>query len=115
MNTLRPSSIVSPAPEVEAARVYPIPYPDYTMDVTGKCPCCGEWTWSAPCPSTSAIIDWTFAPRLRGRKTTMRFKMFHPGAGSQDGLAHAVHLRRTSSRISLCFASVRLTVSGYRR
>src|SRR5580692_9554051 len=71
------------APDEETAWVCPM-HPDYTMDISGKCPRCGmELVRAAPFDVRDYQLDFTTVPALvkPGQKATFRFKFFHPGTG----------------------------------
>ena len=81
------------APEEETAWVCPM-HPDYTMDVAGKCPRCGmDLVRATPFDVRDYQLDFRTEPALvkPGQKTTMRFKMFHPGTGEQVKKFEVVH------------------------
>ena len=83
----------SPAPDEETAWVCPM-HPDYTMDVAGKCPRCGmALVHAAPFDVRDYQLDFRTVPALvkPGQKTTMRFRMFHPGTGEQVKKFEVVH------------------------
>ncbi|HEY2845128.1 MAG TPA: heavy metal-binding domain-containing protein, partial [Bryobacteraceae bacterium] len=81
------------APETETAWVCPM-HPDYTMDVTGKCPRCGmELVRAAPFDVRDYPLEFRTTPALvkAGQKIAMRFKIFHPGTGEQIKQFEMVH------------------------
>ena len=72
------------APDQETAWVCPM-HPDYTMDVTGKCPRCGmDLVRAAAFDVRDYPLEFETTPALvrPGQKTTLRFKAFHPGTGA---------------------------------
>jgi len=81
------------APETETAWVCPM-HPDYTMDVTGKCPRCGmELVRAAPFDVRDYQLDFRTVPAVvkPGQKITMRFRIFHPGTGEAMKKFEVVH------------------------
>jgi len=81
------------APEQETAWVCPM-HPDYTMDATGKCPCCGmDLVRAAPFDVRDYNFDFRTEPAVvkPGQKFHMRFKIFHPGTGEQVKKFEVVH------------------------
>src|ERR1700675_4285083 len=81
------------APEQETAWVCPM-HPDYTMDVTGKCPRCGmDLLRAAPFDVRDYQFEFRTVPAAvrPGQKTKMQFKIFHPGTGKQVTKFEAVH------------------------
>src|SRR5262249_14893369 len=73
----------NPASDQETAWVCPM-HPDYTMDVTGKCPRCGmDLVRAAPFDVRDYSLDFQTVPALvrPGQKTSLRFKILHPGTG----------------------------------
>src|ERR1700731_1234700 len=73
-----PSSIPGngSAPDEETAWVCPM-HPEYTTDVTGKCPRCGmDLVRAAPFDVRDYRLDFRTTPAVvkPGQKTTMRFK-----------------------------------------
>jgi len=81
------------APEEETAWVCPM-HPDYTMDVTGKCPRCGmDLVRAAPFDVRDYRLDFRTVPSLvkPGQKTTMYFKIVHPGSGETVKKFEVVH------------------------
>jgi len=81
------------APENETAWVCPM-HPDYTMDVTGKCPRCGmELVRAAPFDVRDYQLDFRTVPAVvkPGQKISMRFRIFHPGTGEPMKKFEVVH------------------------
>jgi hypothetical protein len=81
------------APEEETAWVCPM-HPDYTMDVTGKCPRCGmDLVRAAPFDVRDYGLDFRTVPALvkPGRKTTMYFQIVHPGTRETVKKFEVVH------------------------
>jgi len=81
------------APDQETAWVCPM-HPDYTMDVTGKCPRCGmDLVRAAPFDVRDYPFDFRTVPAVvkPGQKFQMRFKIFHPGTGEQVKKFEVVH------------------------
>jgi rRNA maturation protein Nop10 len=81
------------APEEETAWVCPM-HPDYTMDVTGKCPRCGmDLVRAAPFDVRDYRLDFRTVPALvkPGQKTTMFFKIIHPGSAETVKKFEVVH------------------------
>ncbi len=81
------------APDEDTAWVCPM-HPDYTMDVSGKCPRCGmELVRAAPFDVRDYQLDFTTEPALvkPGQKATLRFKFFHPGTGEAVKKFEVVH------------------------
>ena len=84
-----------PAVDEETAWVCPM-HPDYTMDVTGKCPRCGmDLIRSAPFDVRDYQLDFETVPPVvkAGQKTTLRFKISHPGTGAIIKKFEVVHER----------------------
>jgi rRNA maturation protein Nop10 len=87
------SSQQGSAPEDETAWVCPM-HPDYTMDITGKCPRCGmDLVRAAPFDVRDYQLDFRTVPALvkPGQKTTMRFRILHPGTGQPVKKFEVVH------------------------
>ena len=75
---------LDPAAETETAWTCPM-HPDYTMDVSGKCPRCGmDLVRAAAFDVRDYPLEFETVPALvrPGQKTTLRFKAFHPGTGA---------------------------------
>src|SRR6185503_18921864 len=71
------------APDQETAWVCPM-HPDYTMDVTGKCPRCGmDLVRAAPFDVRDYQFDFRTVPSVvkAGQSTKLLFRIFHPGNG----------------------------------
>jgi hypothetical protein len=72
-------------------------HPDYTLDVQGNCPRCGmALVRSAPFDVRDYRLDFITVPAVvkPGQKTTLRFKIFHPGTGEQIKKFEVVHERQ---------------------
>ena len=81
------------APDQETAWVCPM-HPDYTMDVSGKCPRCGmELVRAAPFDVRDYQFDFRTVPAAvkPDQQITMQFKIFHPGTGKQVTKFEVVH------------------------
>jgi hypothetical protein len=82
-----------PAPDQEIAWVCPM-HPDYTMDISGKCPRCGmDLVRAAPFDVRDYQFDFRTIPAAvkPDQKITMQFKIFHPGTGKQVTKFEVVH------------------------
>src|SRR3977135_1032529 len=80
----------------ESAWVCPM-HPDYTMDIAGKCPRCGmALVRAAPFDVRDYRLDFRTVPAVvrPGVKTTLRFRLFHPGTGEAIKKFEAVHERQ---------------------
>ena len=83
-------------PNDETAWVCPM-HPDYTMDVTGKCPRCGmALVRAAPFDVRDYRLDFRTVPAVvkPGQKATLRFRIFHPGTGEPIKKFEVVHERQ---------------------
>src|SRR5256714_15349599 len=95
------ASMQSPAPtlpgeNVETAWVCPM-HPDYTMDIAGKCPRCGmALVRAAPFDVRDYRLDFQTVPAVvkPGLKTTLRFRIYHPGTGEAIKKFEIVHERQ---------------------
>jgi len=70
---------------------------DYTMDIAGKCPRCGmDLVRAAPFDVRDYQLDFRTVPALvkPGQKTTLRFRILHPGTGEQIRKFEVVHERQ---------------------
>ena len=70
---------------------------DYTEDVAGKCPRCGmELVRAAPFDVRDYRLDFRTVPAVvkPGQKTTLRFRIFHPGTGEAIKKFEVVHERQ---------------------
>ena len=80
-------------PESETAYVCPM-HPDYTVDIEGKCPRCGmALVRAAPYDVRDYRLDFATVPAVvkPGQKTTLRFRVFHPGTGEPIKRFEPVH------------------------
>src|SRR6266404_2352255 len=87
---------VQAPPEEETAWVCPM-HGDYTMEIAGKCPRCGmDLVRAAPFDVRDYQLDFRTVPALvkPGQKTTLRFRILHPGAGEQIRKFEVVHERQ---------------------
>ena len=87
---------VQAPPEEETAWVCPM-HGDYTMDIAGKCPRCGmDLVRAAPFDVRDYQLDFRTVPALvkPGQKTTLRFRILHPGTGEQIRKFEVVHERQ---------------------
>ena len=69
-------------------------HPDYTMDISGKCPRCSmDLVHAVPFDVRDYQLDFTTVPALvkPGQKTTLRFKFFHPGTREAVKKFEGVH------------------------
>src|ERR1700704_889200 len=81
---------------LETAWVCPM-HADYTMDIAGKCPRCGmALVRAAPFDVRDYGLDFQTVPAVvkPGVKTTLRFRIFHPGTGEAIKKFEAVHERQ---------------------
>jgi len=70
---------------------------DYTMEIAGKCPRCGmDLVRAAPFDVRDYQLDFRTVPALvkPGQKTTLRFRILHPGTGEQIRKFEVVHERQ---------------------
>jgi len=70
---------------------------DYTMDIAGKCPRCGmDLVRAAPFDVRDYQLDFRTVPALvkPGQKTSLRFRILHPGTGEQIRKFEVVHERQ---------------------
>lgn len=84
---------VPSSPEAETAFVCPM-HPDYTVDIQGNCPRCGmALVRAAPYDVRDYKLDFVTVPAVvkPGQKTTLRFKIFHPGSGEPIKKFELVH------------------------
>ena len=82
--------------EEETAWVCPM-HGDYTMEIAGKCPRCGmDLVRAAPFDVRDYQLDFRTVPALvkTGQKTTLRFRILHPGTGEQIRKFEVVHERQ---------------------
>ena len=69
-------------------------HPDYTAEVGAKCPRCGmALVRAAPFDVRDYRLDFRTVPSVvrPGRKTTLRFRIFHPGSGEPIKKFETVH------------------------
>ncbi len=70
---------------------------DYTMEIAGKCPRCGmDLVRAAPFDVRDYQLDFRTVPALvkARQKTTLRFRILHPGTGEQIRKFEVVHERQ---------------------
>src|SRR5947207_13881434 len=82
--------------KLETAWVCPM-HPDYTMDIAGKCPRCGmALVRAAPFDVRDYRLDFQTVPAVvkPGLKTTLRFRIYHPGTGEAIKKFEIVHERQ---------------------
>ena len=87
-----PASVALPE-DLETAYVCPM-HPDYTIDKPGRCPRCGmDLVLAAPFDMRDYQLDFQTEPPLvrPGAKTTLLFRVFHPGTGEQVKNYERVH------------------------
>ena len=86
----------SAVPEEETAWVCPM-HSDYTTDIPGSCPRCGmALIRTAPFDVRDYRLDFQTVPAVvkAAQKTTLIFKIFHPGTGEQIKKFESVHERQ---------------------
>jgi rRNA maturation protein Nop10 len=69
-------------------------HPDYTAEIEAKCPRCGmALVRAAPFDVRDYQLDFRTEPSVvrAGQKTTMRFRIFHPGTGEPIKKFEVVH------------------------
>src|SRR5438552_11689510 len=84
------------APENETAWVCPM-HPDYTLDITGKCPRCGmDLVRAAPFDVRDYELDFrTVPPAVKpGVQAKLSFRIVHPGTGEPIRKFETVHERQ---------------------
>jgi rRNA maturation protein Nop10 len=82
--------------ETETAWVCPM-HPDYTMDITGKCPRCGmDLVRAAPFDVRDYRLDFRTVPAVvkPGQRAKLLFRVFHPGTGEAIRKFEVVHERQ---------------------
>ena len=80
-------------PEEETAWVCPM-HPDFTMDIAGNCPRCGmALVRAAPFDVRDYNLDFSTVPAVvkPGQKTSLRFRISHPGTGTPITKFETVH------------------------
>ena len=88
----QPAPVPGTSPE-DTAWVCPM-HPDYTAEIEAKCPRCGmALVRAAPFDVRDYQLDFRTEPSVvrAGQKTTMRFRIFHPGNGEPIKKFEVVH------------------------
>ena len=89
----QPATPLASAPDEETAYVCPM-HPDYTTEIEGTCPRCGmALVRSAPFDVRDYQLNFSTVPPIvrAGQKTTLRFKVLHPGTREPIKKFEVVH------------------------